>query len=162
MRVNRAGPQRVLVAVEGIETRLTLAPGQNGTKKLLARYGERLVCVRYRYDAARKLRHKTVELIVETVPWAPNRRNQRRVPEDMVGVRIAFSETALRERIKAAGAIWRPRQRLWEVDWRTVLDLGLQGRVVPEEPGEVPSKHRYASAYVHIYPWTLKYTGICF
>ncbi|HSC94115.1 MAG TPA: hypothetical protein VLC73_04045 [Burkholderiales bacterium] len=135
MRVNRAGPQRVLVAVEGIETRLTLAPGQNGTKKLLARYGERLVCVRYRYDAARKLRHKTVELIVETVPWAPNRRNQRRVPEDMVGVRIAFSETALRERIKAAGAIWRPRQRLWEVDWRTVRELGLQGRVVPEEPG---------------------------
>lgn len=135
MRVNRAGPQRVLVAVEGIETRLTLAPGQNGTKKLLARYGERLVCVRYRYDAARKVRHKTVELIVETVPWAPNRRNQRRVPEDMVGVRIAFSETALRERIKAAGAIWRPRQRLWEVDWKTVLDLGLQGRVVPEEPG---------------------------
>jgi hypothetical protein len=120
--------------VEGIETRLTLAPGQNGTKKLLARYGERLVCVRYRYDAARKLRHKTVELIVETVPWAPNRRNQRRGPEDMVGFRIAFSETALRERIKAAGAIWRPRQRLWEVDRKTVVDLGLQGRVVPEEP----------------------------
>jgi hypothetical protein len=33
-----------------METRLSLAPGQNGTKKLLARYGERLVCVRYRYD----------------------------------------------------------------------------------------------------------------
>ena len=113
-----------------METRLSLAPGQNGTKKLLARYGERLVCVRYRYDAARKVRHKTMELIVETIPWAPNRRNPRREPEDMVSVRIEFSETALREQIKAAGAIWRPKHRLWEVDWRTARELGLQGRVV--------------------------------
>jgi len=28
-----------------METRLTLRPGQNGTKKLLERYGERLVRV---------------------------------------------------------------------------------------------------------------------
>ena len=118
-----------------METRLSLAPGQNGTKKLLARYGERLVCVRYRYDAERKVRHKTVELIVETMPWQPNRRNARRVPTDMVAVRIAFSETELRERIKAAGGIWRHKQRLWEVDWKTVVDLGLQARVVD---GNVP------------------------
>lgn len=65
-----------------METRLTLAPGRNGTKKLLARYGEQLVRVRYCYDAARKVRHKTVELIVETVSWEPNRRNARRDLED--------------------------------------------------------------------------------
>jgi hypothetical protein len=118
-----------------VETRLSLVPGQNGTKKLLARYGERLLRVRYRYDAARGVRHKTVELIVETTPWSPRRRNARREPEDLVAVRIAFSETALRERIKAAGAIWRPRHRLWEVDWKTVVELGLQGRVVPDERG---------------------------
>ncbi len=117
-----------------METRLSLAPGQNGTKKLLARYGERLVCVRYRYDAERKLRHKTVELIVETTPWNPKRRAARRELHDMVAVRIGFSETALRERIKAAGAMWRPRQRLWEVDWKTVRDLGLQARVVVQDP----------------------------
>ncbi len=56
-----------------METRLSLAPGQNGTKKLLATYGERLLRVRYRYDAARGVRHKTVELIVETTPWNPRR-----------------------------------------------------------------------------------------
>ena len=117
-----------------METRLSLAPGQNGTKKLLATYGERLLRVRYRYDAARGVRHKTVELIVETIKWNPRRRNPRREPEDMVAVRIAFSEAALRERIKAAGAIWRPRHRLWEVDWKTVVELGLQSRVVPDEP----------------------------
>ena len=116
-----------------METRLSLVPGQNGTKKLLARYGERLVCVRYRYDAARKVRHKTVELIVETTPWAPNRRNPRREPEDLVAVRIGFSETALRERIKAAGAIWRPRQCLWEVDWKTVQELDLRDRVIVQD-----------------------------
>lgn len=118
-----------------METRLSLAPGQNGTKKLLARYGERLLRVRYRYDAACGVRHKTVELIVETIPWNPRRRNARREPEDMVAIRLAFSETALRERIKAAGAIWRSQHRLWEVDWKTVRELGLQDRVVPEALG---------------------------
>ena len=73
-----------------METRLSLAPGQNGTKKLLARYGERLVRVRYRYDAERKVRLKTVELIVEVTPWTPRPRNRRREPTDMVGVRIAW------------------------------------------------------------------------
>ena len=51
----------------------------------------------------------------------------------MVAVRIGFSETALRGRIKAAGAIWRPRQRMWDVDWTTVRELGLLGRVVAQE-----------------------------
>lgn len=93
-----------------METRLSLAPGQNGTRKLLARYGERLVRVRYRYDAERQVRHKTVELIVETAPWNPRRRNVWREPHDMVAVRIGYAESDLRQCIKAAGAIWRPRQ----------------------------------------------------
>jgi len=33
-----------------VETRLTLRPGQPGTRKLLDKYGERLVCVRIRYE----------------------------------------------------------------------------------------------------------------
>jgi len=40
----------------------------------------------------------------------------------------------LRERIKTAGGIWRARQRLWEVDWKTVRELGLQSRVVAQDP----------------------------
>lgn len=116
-----------------METRLSLAPGQNGTKKLLARYGDRLVCVRYRYDPEHGVRHKTVELIVETARWTPRQHMPRRVPHDMVAVRIGYSETALRERVKNAGGIWRARQRLWEVDWTTVRDLGLQGRIVQED-----------------------------
>lgn len=115
-----------------METRLSLVPGQNGTKKLVTQYGDRLVCVRYRYDAQRKVRHKTVELIVETAPWSPRMRNARRETTDMVYVRIGFGEPVLREQVKAAGAIWRARHKLWEMDWRTVRELGLQGRVVTE------------------------------
>ena len=89
-----------------METRLRLAPGQNSTKKLVTQYGDRLVCVRYRYDTQRKVRHKTVELIVETAPWAPRTRNAHRELTDMVLVRIGYSEAVLRERVKAAGAIY--------------------------------------------------------
>ena len=115
-----------------METRLSLLPGQNGTKKLVTQYGERLVCVRYRYDAQRKVRYKTVELIVETAPWAPRTRNSRRHPDDMVYVRVDYAESELRSRIKVAGAIWRARYKLWEMDWRTVRELDLQARVVIE------------------------------
>jgi len=38
--------------------RLHLKPGQKGTKQLLAQYGDRLICVRYRYDVQRKKRLK--------------------------------------------------------------------------------------------------------
>jgi hypothetical protein len=100
-----------------METRLTRQPGQNGTKKLLKRFGERLVCVRYRYDAARSLRHKTVELILESVPWKPQPRRMRRSDDDIVAVRIAWHEAELRERAKRLGAIWRPAQKLWEMRW---------------------------------------------
>src|SRR4030065_83584 len=103
-----------------METSLSLAPGQNGTKKLLARYGERLVRGRYRYDASRKVRQKTVDLIVEPTPWSPRQRSARREPHDMVAVRIEYSETALRERIKTAGVIWRHRERVGAADRREV------------------------------------------
>jgi hypothetical protein len=51
-----------------MRARRTLAPGQKGAKKLLRQYGAQLVCVRYRYDAERRLRFTTVELIIEQSP----------------------------------------------------------------------------------------------
>jgi hypothetical protein len=52
-------------------------PGEPGTQKLLAKYGNRLVSVRYRYDPANGKRYKTVELIVArglaSSPTPPNR-----------------------------------------------------------------------------------------
>ena len=42
-----------------------LKPGQPGTKRLLAQYGEQLLCARYRYAAVQRKRFKMVELMIE-------------------------------------------------------------------------------------------------
>jgi hypothetical protein len=108
--------------------------------------------VRYRYDAQRQVRHKTVELIVETTAWHPRARNVRRRPEDMVAVRIAYSEADLRERIKNVGRIWRPKHKLREIDWATVRRFGLQDRAV-DEPREIPIwLWIYAGRCIYVYP----------
>jgi uncharacterized protein (DUF111 family) len=112
-----------------METRLTLRPGQSGTKKLVERYGERLVRVRYLYDAKAGRRLKTVELIVEAVPWRPRPRHPRRHDDEIVAVRIAFQEVELRDRAKRLGAVWRPVQKLWEITWRDAKRLGITDRV---------------------------------
>ena len=52
-----------------METRTTLRPGDRGTRKLVERYGKRLVCVRYRYDPVTQRRYTTVELIVAEAVW---------------------------------------------------------------------------------------------
>lgn len=115
-----------------METRLTRRPGQAGTRRYVERYGDRLVCVRYRYDIENGRRHKTVELIVETVPWSPRDRRPRRRDEEMVAVRIGYAETELRERAKRLGALWRPDHRLWEMRWLDAKNLGIADRVAPD------------------------------
>jgi hypothetical protein len=113
-----------------METRLTLRPGQAGTRKLVARYGERLVRVRYLYDRDSGRRLKTVELVVETIPWKPKARRLRRRDDDIVCVRIAWNEADLRQRAKNLGAVWRPALKVWEMRWGDVRRLGWVERVV--------------------------------
>lgn len=112
-----------------METRLTLRPGKDGTKKLLQRFGKRLVAVRYLYDAAAGRRYKTVELIVESQTWSPRPRRLRRTPDDIVAVRIHFHEAELRARAKALGGVWRPAQKIWELTWDAVRKLGIADRL---------------------------------
>lgn len=106
-----------------MRVRLTLWPGQKGTKKLQARYGKRLVCVRYRYDADRLRRYKTVELIEEETVWAPD----MAVP---VAIKVEAYETELRLRVKQAGGRWHPERLVWELPVGKVLELGLEDRIV--------------------------------
>jgi len=116
-----------------MKTRLLLRPGQNGTKKLVTRFGDRLVAVRYRYDEEKRKRLETVELIVDEAPWEPpapaTSRRYRRQYHDLVGVRVEWHERDLRQRLKQAGAIWRPKQKLWEVSYWTAVMLGLVDRI---------------------------------
>jgi len=115
-----------------METRLTLRPGQNGTRKLTERFGKRLVCVRYRYDGILRRRYTTVELIVAESAWIPRGRKTRgtRSPDDMVFVRVGYAEEGLRAKLKTLGALWRPHHKLWELPWSVARGLELEDRVV--------------------------------
>lgn len=113
-----------------MRTRLTLQPHQDGAKQLLAEYGERLVCVRYRYDERRKRRLKTVELIVEENDWEP--RTQPSLDERLVHIKVSLPELDLQRRVKAAGGKWDRQRQTWEIQYGQVRALGLTGRIVDE------------------------------
>ena len=96
-------------------TRLKLKPGQRGTKRLLEKYGDSLVCVRYRYDEESGTRIKTVELIVDKKDWIPPL--PRFAADEIVPVRIAFAESKFKQMAKAAGGRWAPEARLWFIPY---------------------------------------------
>ena len=126
----RATPPRRSPASFAPRVRLHLKPGQKGTKQLLAQYGDRLICVRYRYDAQRKKRLKTVELLVEKCDW--ERPRPRFADDQIVGLRVAFADVAVRDRVKQAGGTWNPERRVWQLRYDRVVALGLNSRIVDE------------------------------
>ena len=111
-------------------------PGQKGTRKLVNKYGDKLVCVRYRYDHEQELRYKTAEIIVEKVPWQPPQQQQPTQEKveikttPYVGLKIHFSEKTLRSDLKAIGAHWSPGDRLWYAPEEYVRRIGLVDRIV--------------------------------
>ena len=115
-----------------MRTRLTLRPHQRGAKQLLAQYGNRLVCVRYRYDEAQKKRLKTVELIVEESGWEP--KVEQRAADRVIDIRVARSEVEVRRRVKSAGGKWNPQRGVWELRYAQVAALGLVERIVADAP----------------------------
>jgi hypothetical protein len=127
-----------------METRVTLKPGSKGTKKLVTQFGERLVCVRYRYDAVAQVRFKTVELVIEQLPWNPAQRPRRQGegsgrPPVLVGLRVHFHEEQLRKRVKEAGGRWLPEKKLWVVPMGVARRLGLADRAVAVPDLPTPS-----------------------
>jgi len=117
-----------------MKIRLRLKPGQNGTRKLVREYGDKLVCVRYRYDERTRRRYKTVELIVDEAPWEHRDTVPPRKRDKYTGVyvRISFEETGLRNRAKAAGARWDPDRLLWLMPFNIAVDLGLEDRIITD------------------------------
>ena len=111
-----------------MRTRLTLQPNQDGAKQLRERYGDRLVCVRYRYDETIKERWKTVELIIEKSAWEPP--SPRWQESTLVALQVAAQERAVRQQVKAAGGKWNPREVVWELPYGQVVALGLTARIV--------------------------------
>ena len=104
-----------------------ITPAQKGAKRLREQYGERLSCVRYRYDHQLRKRYKTVELIVEEIAWTPP--PAPFAPAALVGVRVELGEVELQRRVKQAGGKWNPTRKLWELRYEQVLKLKLKGRI---------------------------------
>lgn len=102
-----------------------LNPDQHGARRLAERFGDRLVCVRYRTDAASGRRFTTVELLVEE--------RQPAAPEPATAlVRLNWNETELRRAIKAHGGVWLQERKLWRLPREAVSKLKIQSRVLPE------------------------------
>lgn len=110
-----------------MRARSKLMLGQPGTCKLLRQYGERLVCLRYRYDATKRRRYTTAEIIVSQSDWAPMPSVVAR--REQVGVAVEVREVSLRAKIKAAGGRWDPYRRVWFLPMEQVLHPGLTTRL---------------------------------
>lgn len=107
-----------------------LAPGQNGTKRFHAQYGDALVCVRYRQDARK--RYTTIEIVVDQQDLPPSS-----IPlKDILAVPIGYPETELRARAKAEGACWDAQRRLWIMPRAVAKRLGIEGRGKIIETGD--------------------------
>lgn len=146
-----------------MRVRLVRRPGQHGTKTYMEQYGDKLVCVRYRYDQATKRRYKTIEIVVEEAPWEPKGQVQEDRPPHIpqrstvetsggepsrpvqpsepvgfatlksgvpVGIKVAFEEVDLAQRLQDAGAIWVERLAVWQVAYAQAVALGLTDRIV--------------------------------
>lgn len=109
-----------------MRTGSTLLPGKRGTRNLVKKHGEALLCVRYRCDADRRKRYKTVELIIDKAPREPPPQPEPRI----VGVTVAYEEAELRRQIKAAGGMWNPERRIWELPDYVAAQLHLKSRIV--------------------------------
>jgi len=107
-----------------MKIRLTLKPGQNGTKSLMKKYGESLVCVRFRYDPETRQRLKTVELIVERSEWIPP--PPRFSNDTLVPLRIRATNVPIRTMAKSAGGRWNPEKQLWFIRYGNVVGTPLE------------------------------------
>ena len=108
----------------------TLKPGQPGTKKLVAKYGDRLIAVRYRDDAGSHRRITTAEVVEDSVFWDANK---PRSEPDALAVRIDWAEEKLREALfaEASGAQWDRARKWWILDYHFAKKHKLLGRAIP-------------------------------
>jgi hypothetical protein len=97
------------------------------TKRLVEKFGDALVSIRFRYDKKTGKRLKTVELIVEATDWTPP--PSRYVSEEIVPLRILASDIRLRTMVKAAGGRWKPEEQLWFVKYSTIVGGPLENHI---------------------------------
>ena len=102
----------------------TLRPGQPGTRKAVREHGNALVCVRYPRDALKVFRFTTIELVVNATPVNPRLFDLARF-----GVHVAPHEQRLHDTLRAAGARWDGRARLWWTRGAIIRQMNLIDRI---------------------------------
>jgi len=116
-----------------------MRPGVPGTKRLLAKYGDQLVCVRYRHDKQNQRRVTTIELIVDEGFYLPERNTSRFLDfknnNRNVYIRIDYNESELRRIVKCAGGKWEPNNKRWILRYREAEKLKLCERIEEIENG---------------------------
>lgn len=95
----------------------TIWPGQAGAIKLGQRFGDALVCVRYRSTAGGERRRTTVELVVEEAPVG-SRRLKVNLPREQ-------DTKALRAQAIQLGAEWDSLRRVWIMPNHVARELGI-------------------------------------
>jgi hypothetical protein len=104
-----------------------LIPGQPGTKRWKNKFGDDLVCVRYRYDELLQKKATTVEIIVE-------RGNLEKRPHKIPGnklmnIKVDFRENRIISIIMKAGGRWNRLDKVWKLAYKEVVALGLEKRI---------------------------------
>jgi hypothetical protein len=97
-----------------------------GAVKLSRKYGDALVCVRYRLSPDGTERITTVELTLERV-------TVQRKANPLVAAKIYASETKLIAMAKAKGARFNGKTRLWRMYQNDAHALGLAKRIARAE-----------------------------
>ena len=100
-----------------------LSPKSRGAIKLTRQFGTSLVCVRHRVDVRGEFRYTTVELLVDKAPMQPR-------VETQVAIRIGPTEYPLQTVVRAAGAAWDSKARVWRMPKRLAGILRLTNRIV--------------------------------
>lgn len=108
--------------------------GQKGTKRWLAKFGDRLRNVRYLRDKLTGEHFKTVEIVVEKSPWFGGGLN----PDLVIGVKVGLHEKELRAKVKEVGGAWDHFDRVWLIKYKYLRPLGLDNRefIVREEQAD--------------------------
>ncbi len=112
----------------------TLRPPHHGTLKLLRRYGDALLCVRYREDLAGRRRCTTIELVIDEGPV------QRRLGDrSIVYFPMTWPDDEFRHRAWRLGARWSAAHRAWRMSFRAAKALGIADLISttwPVMPGD--------------------------
>ena len=119
-----------MVLYKMLKTTKKILPGQPGAKKLAQKYGDRLVCVRYKEDSDARQRIKTIELVYGRSPLTPK---SHRIPANKnVPIRITYGEKGLGILVRQTGGRWDKAEKVWYLPYGQVLALGLENRMIQD------------------------------